>query len=91
MRKGLLFVLLLILPLSMSWAERFRFKYKEGEKYRLLTEVNEDVYYNGVFSHRANILNKVAVETLMVKGDSGLLSATFLTSEFVEGVPRLKE
>jgi len=75
----------------MSWAERFRFKYKEGEKYRLLTEVNEDVYYNGEFSHRANILNKVAVETLMVKDDAGLLSATFLTSEFVEGVPRLKE
>jgi outer membrane protein OmpA-like peptidoglycan-associated protein len=72
-----------ILPLG---AEVFRFRYRAEEKYRLVTEVNEDVYINGSLNHRANILNKIAVETLDVKDGRGLLSTTFLTSERGYGV-----
>ncbi len=86
MRKGLIVTVILLLPLGCLGAEKFRFKYEQGEKYRLVTEVNEEVYYNGRLSHQANILNKVAVETLDVRGGSGLLSATFLTSERSYGV-----
>jgi len=67
-------------------AEALRFRYNEGELYRLITEVEEDVYLNGVFSQHASILNKIAVETLQVKEDAGLLSARFLVSERASGL-----
>jgi outer membrane protein OmpA-like peptidoglycan-associated protein len=86
MRKTTVAVLILLLPLTLLTAETFRFKYTKDEKYRLVTEVNEDVYVNGVLSHQANILNKVAVDTLAVRKGAGLLSATFLTSERSYGV-----
>ena len=86
MRKRLIMVLALFLSLSSLMAETFRFKYVKDEKYRLITEVNEEVYVNGELSHQANILNKVAVDTLSVRNEMGLLSATFLTSERSYGV-----
>ena len=86
MRRAVILVLILVLPLSMPVAETLRFRYVEDEKYRLITEVNEEVYVNGVRSHQANILNKVAVDTLAVRKGAGLLSATFLTSERSYGV-----
>jgi outer membrane protein OmpA-like peptidoglycan-associated protein len=86
MRRGLILVLLLALPFSPLAAETLRFKYVKDEKYRLVTEVNEEVYVNGNLSHQANILNKVAVDTLAVRKETGLLSATFLTSERSYGV-----
>ena len=86
MRRAIILVLILVVPLSSLAAETLRFKYVKDEKYRLITEVNEEVYVNGVRSHQANILNKVAVDTLAVRKGSGLLSATFLTSERSYGV-----
>ena len=47
-------------------AQKLRFTYAPGEKYRIVTEVDEDVLINGVLSHRSLILNKVAVETAEV-------------------------
>jgi outer membrane protein OmpA-like peptidoglycan-associated protein len=91
MRRGLILVLLLVLSLGSLAAESFRFKYVKDEKYRLLTEVNEEVYYNGRLHHLANIVNKAAIETLMVRDGAGLLSAQFSTSEFIDGVALLRE
>jgi outer membrane protein OmpA-like peptidoglycan-associated protein len=67
-------------------AKKLRFRYEAGAKYRIITEVNEDVLLNGAFSHRSNILNKVAVETAEVKGGSGRLSCEFQTSDSVQGM-----
>ena len=78
--------LALFLVALSAGAESFRFQYRDGEKYRLVTEVSEDVYYNGRLSHRADILNKIAVETLEVREGSGLLAASFQTSERAYGV-----
>jgi len=86
MRKGLTAVLILVVGLNAASAETFRFKYVKDEKYRLVTEVAEEVYVNGVRSHQANILNKVAVDTLAVRNGKGLLSADFQTSERAYGV-----
>ena len=81
MMKRCLPLLLLVLAARGLPAEQFRFKYTPDRKYRILSEVFESVSINGVFSHQANILNKIAVETLAVKEASGLLSCTFQTSE----------
>ncbi|MBP7735565.1 MAG: OmpA family protein [Spirochaetes bacterium] len=66
-------------------AKKIRFAYRAGEKYRVVTEVNEDVLVNGVLSHNSLILNKVAVDTAEVKGSSGRLQCEFQMSESIRG------
>lgn len=73
------FFSLTIVPQVTS--ETFRFLYRDGEKYRIVTRVAEDIYINGEFSHTADILNKVAVEVIATEGPSGHLSCTYQTSE----------
>ena len=75
----------LVILVSSLWAETFRFKYNKGEKYKIVTKVNENVYVNGKFSHRADILDKIAVEVKDVKNGAGLLSCIFQTSERAYG------
>jgi outer membrane protein OmpA-like peptidoglycan-associated protein len=88
-RKALL---LLLAGLAASGGrvgtEPLRFRYEAGEKYRLLTEVEEKVYVDGELSHRAEILNKIAVETREVRDGAGLLACTFQTSEKAYGARR---
>lgn len=76
------FALFLVFSLN---AETFRFSYREGEKYRILSEVEEDVYINGVYSHTAHILNKIAIEVTETRGSSGKIEAEFITSERSSG------
>lgn len=62
--------------------EVFRYKYPQGTKYRILSEVEEEVLINGRFSHHSKITNKVStsiVETL--SGKSGRIVATFYVTE----------
>ncbi len=77
----LLAIALAVLAALPAAAEPFRFQYKDGEKYRLLTEVEEQVLVDGELSHRAEILNKISVQTLQVRDGAGELSCLFQTSE----------
>ncbi|MDR2312907.1 MAG: OmpA family protein [Spirochaetaceae bacterium] len=79
------FVLILGIP-RQGWGETFAYKHEAGNKYRILSVVNEDVYINRVFSHRARILNRVSIEITGVQGDLARHHATFTTSEeLIEG------
>ncbi|MDR1388722.1 MAG: OmpA family protein [Treponema sp.] len=84
MKKVTLVVLsaLFVLPLG---AETFAYKQETGSRYRILSVVDEDVYVNRRFSHRAHILNRVAVEVGEVKNGVARHSAVFQTSEQAEG------
>ncbi len=87
MKLKVLLLILAIYPcICPLYAELFRFRYTKDEQYRIVTEVHEDVYINGSLSHRANILNKIAVDTLNVKDGAGLLSTSFQISERAYGV-----
>ncbi|MFW5711473.1 MAG: OmpA family protein [bacterium] len=77
-------VLLLHNGLSAG-AEEFRFKYQAGDKYRILSQVDEEVYINGRYSHQADILNRISVEIKDVDEGSGLLEGQFTTSETRSG------
>ena len=70
-----------------SSAETFRFQYAEGEQYRIVSQVDQEVFINGNFSHRADILNRIAVSVIGVEDGSGRLDVVFQTSEraFGEG------
>jgi outer membrane protein OmpA-like peptidoglycan-associated protein len=63
--------------------ETFEYKHNAGDRYRILSVVKEDVYVNRVLSHRAEILNRIAVEVTDVKDGKGRHKAVFQTSERV--------
>lgn len=63
------------------FAERFSFNYTKGDTYRILSTVQEDVYFNGLFSHHAEIINRISVSLTDVQNGWGVHDATFMTSE----------
>lgn len=62
-------------------AEKFTFKYGEGDNYRVLSSVHENVYFNGLFSHHAEIINRISVKVSSVDDDGANHEAVFMTSE----------
>jgi outer membrane protein OmpA-like peptidoglycan-associated protein len=66
-------------------ATELRYAYENGDQYRLVTRVDEQVIVNGRFSHRADILNRIAVTVTDVRDGSGLHEAVFQTSERASG------
>jgi len=59
----------------------FEYKHIKGARYRILSVVDEAVFLNGILSHRAEILNRIAVEVTDVKDGKGVHKAIFQTSE----------
>ena len=87
---GLCLFLLLILPQN-AVAEVFEFQHRQGDRYRILSIVKQDVFVNRVLSHRAEILNRIAVEVTEVNDGKGLHKATFQTSERIMHDIRTRE
>ncbi|MFP4363102.1 MAG: OmpA family protein [Spirochaetia bacterium] len=84
MKKIGVFVFLSFVCCS-SFGEEFRFQYQEGSQYRILAEVDEDVYINGGYSHSAQILNRIAIRILQTRDDNGLIHGEFQISEEAQG------
>ncbi|HUX13543.1 MAG TPA: OmpA family protein, partial [Spirochaetia bacterium] len=83
--RSIAFVLVSILLLAFSASrlesESFTYKYVAGEKYRILSTVEQTVSIDGVVSHTAQILNRIAVSVDRTKDGAGYLDAQFQTSE----------
>jgi outer membrane protein OmpA-like peptidoglycan-associated protein len=62
---------------------RFAFSYVKGDRFRVLSTQNEDVYVNRRLSHSAEILLRIAYEITdaAADGSSGTLRGSFETSE----------
>ena len=80
-KTACVFLFLLALSLSSVKAEVFEYRHYPGARYRILSVVDEAVFVNNVLSHRAEILNRIAVEVIDVVDGKGLHHATFQTSE----------
>ncbi|MDX9899330.1 MAG: OmpA family protein [Spirochaetia bacterium] len=80
--KSIALALLSCLALStVAMADDFSFSYVVGDKYRVLSTVDEDVYINRQYSHSARILNRIAFEVAKVRDDgAALLKGDFSTS-----------
>ena len=74
-------LLMSVFFLQPVFSEVFKYKYEKGKLYRIISEVNEDVYLNNIHSHSARVLNKIAVEVKDTADEKGLLYGTFQTSE----------
>ena len=70
--------------------EEFEYIHRPGDRYRILSIVNEEVYFNRQLHHRAEILNRIAVEVTDVINGRGLHRATFQTSERASQVPTIR-
>jgi outer membrane protein OmpA-like peptidoglycan-associated protein len=66
---------------------RFAFSYAKGDKFRVLSTVDEDVYINRRLAYSTEILNRIAYEIADAApdGSSGLLRGSFETSEREKG------
>lgn len=84
--KSLILILVIFTIVSgLLPAEVFLFGYRKGESYRVLSQVDEQVYVNGIFSHRSDILNRISIHVRAVDGSSGQMVAKFQTSERAYG------
>ncbi|MDR2101850.1 MAG: OmpA family protein [Treponema sp.] len=86
---GFLFSLLFFVPgrgASRLGAEQFFYKHETGDKYRILSTVQEDVYLDRRLSHRAEILNRIVVEVTGIRDGTARHGALFQTAERAEGV-----
>jgi outer membrane protein OmpA-like peptidoglycan-associated protein len=76
---------LLFLPFVLftekAACEEFVYKYRLGDRYRILSVVKEEVYLDRLLNHRAEILNRIAVEVTDVKNGNGQHRAVFQSSE----------
>lgn len=59
----------------------FDYEYVAGEQYRILSTVEQDVSVNGIYSHHATILNRIAIEVSEVEDDRGYHIGSLQTSE----------
>ncbi len=80
---NLCFFFFLIFSVSAQSNEKFlRFKFKEGDNYRVLSTVNEVVKVNGRVNHNSEIVNRVSARITKTDGNGrGLNEATFVTLE----------
>ncbi len=86
MRKSLLLCLVVFIAGGSSLgADVFRFGYTRGEKYRIVSQVHESVYVNGIFNHDSDILDRIAVTVTDTRDDSGSHDVLYQTSERAYG------
>ena len=71
----------LIPPGSSLGALEFFYSYKTGDKYRIVSTVNQDIYVDRKLSYRAETVIRIAMEVLGVSGDKARQSATFQSAE----------
>ncbi|MCR5047221.1 MAG: OmpA family protein [Treponema sp.] len=83
MKKNIVFLSLVLTGgLLFAQGHLFEFKYKEGDSYRVLSTVQEDVFLNDKFHHHAEIINRVSVRvTGLDENGNGIHDAIFMTSE----------
>ena len=84
-KRALLSISFALITILTLYSETFKFSYEPDERYRILSTVDEYVYINGAYSHRADILNKISVHITGVEDGTGLIESVFQTSERASG------
>ena len=59
------------------------YKYREGDSYRILSTVNEDVYINRKPAYSGRILNRISAKVKAVNNGAGFHEVVFQTAESV--------
>lgn len=87
-KKIYCFILLSCFINTFIYSEVFRFSFSEGEIQKMTSNVNEAVYFNGRFSFRTEIINRIVAKVSEIKEEnehqSALYSCHFMVSEKTE-------
>ncbi|HAK44472.1 MAG TPA: OmpA family protein [Spirochaeta sp.] len=84
-KRVLLLISFTLLSILTLYSETFKFSYETDDRYRILSRVDEYVYINNIYSHRADILNKITVHVKEVEDGTGFIESRFQTSERTSG------
>ncbi|MBI9107977.1 MAG: OmpA family protein [Spirochaetales bacterium] len=84
-KRVVLIISFTLISILTLYSETFKFSYDSNDRYRILSRVDEWVYVNKEFSHRADILNKITVEITGTEDGSGIIDSVFQTSERTSG------
>lgn len=82
--KKITIATLLALTLAVLPAEQLRFRYRDGERYRILSEIEQDVYINGDYLYSAELLNRIQVEVPETQGARGREEVYYQRSEEIQ-------
>lgn len=77
-------LLLVYFTLSLPAQEgsfEFRFRYDEGEKYRIVGTNNQEILIDGTLSGRVEILTRIQSEVVQASEDEGTIEANYQISE----------
>jgi len=80
-QRLLLLLLTLILCCPSVFSMEFVYKYNTGDKYRVVSKVNMDIFIDRRYSYKSEIVNRIAMEIIAVSGDKSRQTATFQTAE----------
>ena len=75
------FFVILVLSGATAWAIEFTYKFNTGDRYRILSTVDHDIYVDRRLSYKAEIVNRIAFEVASVSGEKARLKAVFQTAE----------
>jgi len=73
-------VLLVFIPIG-AHCQTFEFRHTANTQYRIISVASQDVYYNGILSHRGETLNRIMVQVTDVVNGRGVHNAVFQTSD----------
>jgi outer membrane protein OmpA-like peptidoglycan-associated protein len=80
-RKVIIFCTIVLFSGVAANSLEFSYKFKTGDKYRIVSAVTEDVFVNRQLRYKAEILNRISMEVTGVSGDWARHSATFQSAE----------
>lgn len=88
MKKRLQILIILLFFNMLAYSEIFRFLFNEGDIQKMSSTVNEAVYFNGSFSHRTEIINRIVAKVSETKEEEerrlAFYSCHFMVSEKTE-------
>ncbi len=59
----------------------FQFRDAEGDSNSYISTVNEQVFLNGVLTHKAEIINRISSTVIDVQNDGAQINASYMTTE----------
>lgn len=71
------FIIFFFLYNALVYSEIFKFSFAEGEIQKMTSSVNEAVYFNGSFSFRTEIINRIVAQVSEIKEENDRLSALY--------------
>ena len=80
-RPAILFCVLFFLNLSFAEATEFLFNFRVGDRYRIISTVNQDILVDRRLAFRAEIINRITMEVVEVTETGARQIATFQSAE----------